>query len=136
MRGILDTNGVTVRNRPGTTAVKRGFPLLSTPHSTAPMNRAVESVETLEAELRDHRYIADRGLATTLFLTLRLQKPLLLEGEAGVGKTEIAKVLAEALDAPLIRLQCYEGLDASTAIYEWDYPRQMLYLRSLEGAVD
>ena len=100
------------------------------------MNRAVESVETLERELRFHRYIADRGLATTLFLTLRLQKPLLLEGEAGVGKTEIAKVLAEALDAPLIRLQCYEGLDASSAIYEWDYPRQMLYLRSLEGAVD
>jgi MoxR-like ATPase len=100
------------------------------------MNRAVESVETLEAELRSHRYIADRGLATTLFLTLRLQKPLLLEGEAGVGKTEIAKVLAEALDAPLIRLQCYEGLDASSAIYEWDYPRQMLYLRSLEGAAD
>jgi MoxR-like ATPase len=100
------------------------------------MNRAVESVETLAAELRNHRYIADRGLATTLFLTLHLQKPLLLEGEAGVGKTEIAKVLAEALDAPLIRLQCYEGLDASSAIYEWDYPRQMLYLRSLEGAVD
>src|SRR5690242_19396985 len=100
------------------------------------MNRAVESVETLEAELRSHRYIADRGLATTLFLTLRLQKPLLLEGEAGVGKTEIAKVLAEALDAPLMRLQCYEGLDASSAIYEWDYPRQMLYLRSLEGAAD
>src|SRR5215204_4675412 len=82
--------------------------------------------------MRGERYIADRGLATTLYLTLRLGKPLLLEGEAGVGKTEIAKVLAAALDTPLIRLQCYEGLDASSAIYEWDYPRQMLYLRSLE----
>ena len=93
---------------------------------------AIERVEGLEAALREHKYIADRGLATTLFLTLRLGKPLLLEGEAGVGKTEIAKVLAAALDTPLIRLQCYEGLDASSAIYEWDYPRQMLYLRSLE----
>jgi MoxR-like ATPase len=73
-----------------------------------------------------------------LFLTLRLRKPLLLEGEAGVGKTEIAKVLSTILDTPLIRLQCYEGLDASAAIYEWDYPRQMLYLRTLEvaGGVD
>ncbi|MGI8963436.1 MAG: AAA family ATPase, partial [Thermomicrobiales bacterium] len=80
------------------------------------------TVEALEAALRDQKYIADRGLATTLYLTLRLRKPLLLEGEAGVGKTEIAKVLATALNAPLIRLQCYEGLDANSAIYEWDYP--------------
>lgn len=88
--------------------------------------------------MRDERYIADRGLATTLYLTLRLRKPLLLEGEAGVGKTEIAKVLATVLDTPLIRLQCYEGLDASSAIYEWDYPRQMLYLQTLEatGGID
>jgi len=91
------------------------------------------TVEALEAALRDQKYIADRGLATTLYLTLRLRKPLLLEGEAGVGKTEIAKVLATALNAPLIRLQCYEGLDANSAIYEWDYPRQMLYLRTLEA---
>ncbi len=91
------------------------------------------TVDALEAALRDQKYIADRGLATTLYLTLRLRKPLLLEGEAGVGKTEIAKVLATALNAPLIRLQCYEGLDASSAIYEWDYPRQMLYLRTLEA---
>jgi len=91
------------------------------------------SVDALETALRDEKYIADRGLATTLFLTLKLQKPLLLEGEAGVGKTEIAKVLSATLGAPLIRLQCYEGLDASSAIYEWDYPRQMLYLRSLEA---
>ncbi len=96
------------------------------------------TVDELERRLADERYIADRGLATTLYLTLRLQKPLLLEGEAGVGKTEIAKVLAAILDTPLIRLQCYEGLDASSAIYEWDYPRQMLYLRTLEatGGVD
>jgi MoxR-like ATPase len=90
------------------------------------------SVSELEAALREKKYVADRGLATTLYLTLTMQKPLLLEGEAGVGKTEIAKVLADMLGAPLIRLQCYEGLDASSAIYEWDYPRQMLFLRSLE----
>ncbi|MER3438484.1 MAG: ATPase [Chloroflexota bacterium] len=97
-----------------------------------------ETVDELEAALREQKYIADRGLATTLFLTLRLRKPLLLEGEAGVGKTEIAKVLAAILDTPLIRLQCYEGLDASSAIYEWDYPRQMLYLQTLEasGGID
>jgi MoxR-like ATPase len=100
--------------------------------------RTFETVEELEEGMRDERYIADRGLATTLYLTLRLRKPLLLEGEAGVGKTEIAKVLAAILDTPLIRLQCYEGLDASSAIYEWDYPRQMLYLQTLEatGGID
>jgi MoxR-like ATPase len=96
------------------------------------------SVDELARKLGDERYVADRGLATTLYLALRLEKPLLLEGEAGVGKTEIAKTLAAILDAPLIRLQCYEGLDAASAIYEWDYPRQMLYLRTLEatGGVD
>lgn len=91
------------------------------------------TVDALEEALRGEKYIADRSLATTLYLTLKLRKPLLLEGEAGVGKTEIAKVLASTLGAPLIRLQCYEGLDASSAIYEWDYPRQMLYLRTLEA---
>lgn len=95
--------------------------------------RTFETVDDLEAALRSERYISDRGLATTLYLTLRLRKPLLLEGEAGVGKTEIAKVLSTVLDAPLIRLQCYEGLDASSAIYEWDYPRQMLYLQTLQA---
>lgn len=107
--------------------------------STQPIaGRTFETVDELEAALREQKYIADRGLATTLFLTLRLRKPLLLEGEAGVGKTEIAKVLAAILDTPLIRLQCYEGLDASSAIYEWDYPRQMLYLQTLEasGGID
>lgn len=92
-----------------------------------------DSVDELEAILDSERYVADRGLATTVFLALKLGKPLLLEGEAGVGKTEIAKVLSAALNTPLIRLQCYEGLDASSAIYEWDYPRQMLFLRSLEA---
>jgi MoxR-like ATPase len=91
------------------------------------------TVDQLEEALQAKKYVADRGLATTLFLTLTMRKPLLLEGEAGVGKTEIAKVLADMLNTPLIRLQCYEGLDASSAIYEWDYPRQMLFLRSLEA---
>lgn len=97
-----------------------------------------DSVDDLAAILESEKYIADRSLATTLFLTLKLGKPLLLEGEAGVGKTEIAKVLSAALDTPLIRLQCYEGLDAANAIYEWDYPRQMLYLRTIDatGEVD
>jgi len=95
--------------------------------------RTFAAVDELERALAAEQYITDRGLATTLFLTLRLRRPLLLEGEAGVGKTEIAKVLAAILDTPLIRLQCYEGLDASSAIYEWDYPRQMLYLRTLEA---
>jgi MoxR-like ATPase len=94
---------------------------------------SLATVDGLEQRLRAEQYIADRGLATTLYLALTLQKPLLLEGEAGVGKTEIAKVLATILETPLIRLQCYEGLDAASAIYEWDYPRQMLYLRTLEA---
>jgi len=95
--------------------------------------RTFENVDDLENALKGEKYITDRGLATTLYLMLKLRKPLLLEGEAGVGKTEIAKVLASVLDTPLIRLQCYEGLDASAAIYEWDYPRQMLYLQTLEA---
>ncbi len=90
-------------------------------------------MDELERALRNEKYVTERGLATTLYLTLRLRKPLLLEGEAGVGKTEIAKTLAAILETPLIRLQCYEGLDASSAIYEWDYPRQMLYLRTIEA---
>jgi MoxR-like ATPase len=94
------------------------------------------SVDQLASRLADERYITDRGLATTLYLTLQMKKPLLLEGEAGVGKTEIAKVLASILDTELIRLQCYEGLDASSAIYEWDYPRQMLYLQTIEATGD
>jgi MoxR-like ATPase len=105
-----------------------------TPNSQTAAAQPFAAVGELEEALRGKKYVADRGLATTLYLTLTMQKPLLLEGEAGVGKTEIAKVLADMLGTPLIRLQCYEGLDASSAIYEWDYPRQMLFLRSLEAS--
>jgi MoxR-like ATPase len=82
---------------------------------------------------RERDYLADRTLATTVYLALSLGRPLLLEGEAGVGKTELAKVLAASLDTRLIRLQCYEGLDVNTAVYEWNYPRQMLEIRLLEA---
>jgi MoxR-like ATPase len=94
------------------------------------------SIDSLQTALATECYVADRPLATAIFLALKLRKPLLLEGEAGVGKTEVAKVLAQLLHTRLIRLQCYEGLDISTAVYEWNYPRQMLYLRAaeLEGA--
>jgi MoxR-like ATPase len=79
-------------------------------------------------------YIADEGLATAAFLALRMGRPLFLEGEAGVGKTSLAHALASVLDAPLIRLQCYEGLDAAQALYDWDFPRQLLHLRAAEAA--
>src|SRR6187401_3552489 len=94
------------------------------------------TIDELEAALRGADYLPDRVLATALFLALALEKPLLLEGEAGVGKTEAAKALATALDARLIRLQCYEGLDVSHAVYEWNYPRQLLHIRAAqEGTV-
>jgi MoxR-like ATPase len=83
--------------------------------------------------LAEHAYLADRGLATVLHLSLTLEKPLLLEGEAGVGKTELAKVLAEITGGRLIRLQCYEGIDVAHALYDWSYARQLLYIRSLEA---
>ena len=98
------------------------------------IGEAVPDIETLERRLDEADYLADGGLATALFLSLRLPQPLLLEGEAGVGKTEAAKSLAAALDTPLIRLQCYEGIDASEALYEWNYPRQLLRIRSTESA--
>src|SRR5205823_2736279 len=91
------------------------------------------SLDRLQDALLEHLYVSDRGLLMSLFLALRLGKPLLLEGEAGTGKTEVAKVLAEALGARLIRLQCYEGLDVSAAVYEWNYARQMLEIRLLEA---
>src|SRR5688500_4749659 len=91
------------------------------------------STEALTDEFRSRDYITDRSLATAVFLALELGRPLLLEGEAGVGKTELAKVLAASLGARLIRLQCYEGLDVNTAVYEWNYPRQMLEIRLLEA---
>ena len=90
------------------------------------------SIDDLQAALRDHSYLADRSLATAVHLALSLDKPLLLEGEAGVGKTEVAKTLAVALDRDLIRLQCYEGIDASQALYEWNYSRQLLAVRALQ----
>jgi MoxR-like ATPase len=89
----------------------------------------VPDVETLAQRLASIDYLVDEGLATTMFLSLRLPQPLLLEGEAGVGKTEAAKALATILDTPLIRLQCYEGIDAAEALYEWNYPRQLLSIR-------
>ncbi|HBY45928.1 MAG TPA: ATPase, partial [Chloroflexi bacterium] len=95
---------------------------------------SLESVEDVLEALASQKYIADTSLSTAIFLALRLPKPLLLEGEAGVGKTEIAKVLAAILQTDLIRLQCYEGLDVSHAVYEWNYPRQMLAIRAAEAS--
>jgi MoxR-like ATPase len=94
------------------------------------------TIDDLQARLLDASYLADRGLASVLFLALKLEKPLLLEGEAGVGKTEAAKAMARALPARLIRLQCYEGLDVAHAVYEWNYSRQLLHIRAAqEGTV-
>ena len=95
---------------------------------------SAEPVELLRQELLARRYVADRGLSMAIHLALTLHRPLLIEGEAGVGKTEVAKVLAELLGAPLIRLQCYEGIDINHAVYEWNYARQMLYIRAAERA--
>jgi MoxR-like ATPase len=95
---------------------------------------ALGSVDQIVERFRAADYICDRSLATAVFLALELERPLLLEGEAGVGKTELAKTLAASLGAPLIRLQCYEGLDVNSAVYEWNYPRQMLEIRLLEAA--
>jgi MoxR-like ATPase len=92
------------------------------------------SIDDTLALLREHDYIAERSLATALFLALRMERPLFLEGEAGVGKTEVAKVAARALGRRLVRLQCYEGLDISAAVYEWNYQRQMIEIRLAEAA--
>jgi MoxR-like ATPase len=101
---------------------------------TAPDGVDPENVEEVRKGLADHEYLADEGLATSIFLALRLRRPLLLEGEAGVGKTEVAKVLARWTGGELVRLQCYEGIDASQAVYEWDYSRQLLHLRAVEAS--
>lgn len=93
----------------------------------------LDTIDDVTAALAAQRYIADRGLATAIFLALKRHKPLLLEGEPGVGKTEVARVLAKALGAELIRLQCYEGIDQNTAVYEWNYARQLLYIRMIEA---
>jgi len=95
------------------------------------------SVDNVERALEESSYLPDRGLATSIFLALEMRRPLLLEGEAGVGKTEVGKTLASLLGAELIRLQCYEGIDAGQALYEWDYARQLLYARALQaGEID
>jgi MoxR-like ATPase len=92
-----------------------------------------ESITMVQEAMHRQDYVSDRSLATVIFLAMKLQKPILLEGEAGVGKTEVAKVLAAILGAKLIRLQCYEGLDVNTALYEWNFPRQMLHIRVAEA---
>ena len=93
------------------------------------MNPRKLTIEKIQEALRSRQYICDKSLATVVYLSINLEKPVLLEGEAGVGKTETAKVLAEVMQTGLIRLQCYEGLDASTALYEWNYPKQMLRIK-------
>jgi MoxR-like ATPase len=100
------------------------------------LTEQLPDVAALAARLDAADYLADPGLATAMFLSLRLPQPLLLEGEAGVGKTEAARALAEALGTPLIRLQCYEGMDSSEALYEWNYPRQLLRIRLAEAGGD
>jgi len=109
-------------------AARRGAP--------AALVERIPDAAALAARLDAADYLADDGLATAMFLSLRLPQPLLLEGEAGVGKTEAARALAEALGTPLIRLQCYEGMDSSEALYEWNYPRQLLRIRLAEAAGD
>src|SRR5262245_9794992 len=98
--------------------------------------RMREEIRQIQAQMEGAAYITDPAIATSLHLATTLRKPLLVEGHAGVGKTEIAKVLARVLDTDLIRLQCYEGLDTSTALYEWNYPRQLLHIRMQEGATE
>ena len=112
-------------DRGGGTAARAG--------AEAEVRARVPDIETLSAALDAAGYLTDPGLATALFLAVRLPQPLLLEGEPGVGKTEAAKALAAALDTPLIRLQCYEGIDAAEALYEWNHPRQLLGIRLAEA---
>ena len=100
----------------------------------SPASPILASVDDLQKVLQDNLYVADRGLAISIYLALKLRRPLFLEGEAGVGKTEVAKVLAAALNTHLIRLQCYEGLDVNQAVYEWNYSRQLLEIRLLEAS--
>jgi len=104
------------------------------PDSTDEIRRLAPDIETLARRLAGVDYFVDEGLATSIFLALRLPQPLLLEGEAGVGKTEAAKSLAQVLDTPLHRLQCYDGIDAAEALYEWNYPRQLLAIRLAESS--
>ncbi len=105
-----------------------------TPNPAGEVTHLVPDIETLGQRLAVVDYLVDEGLATSMFLALSLPQPLLLEGEAGVGKTEAAKALAAVLDTPLIRLQCYDGIDAAEALYEWNYPRQLLSIRLAEAS--
>jgi MoxR-like ATPase len=109
-------------------------PREATGDAAGEIRKLVPDIETLAQRLADVDYLVDEGLATSMFLSLRLPQPLLLEGEAGVGKTEAAKALAVVLDTPLIRLQCYEGIDAAEALYEWNYPRQLLSIRLADSS--
>src|SRR2546426_8413548 len=108
-------------------------PFMPAPRSLHSPTMQPPTIDALQAAFDVERYVADRDLATAVYLSLALGRPLLLEGEAGVGKTEVGRTLAAVLDTELIRLQCYEGLDVNTAVYEWDYPRQMLEIRLLEA---
>ena len=109
-------------------------PLEITGEAAGELRALVPDVETLAQRLAAVDYLVDEGLATSIFLSLRLPQPLLLEGEAGVGKTEAAKALAAVLSTPLVRLQCYEGIDAAEALYEWNYPRQLLSIRLADSS--
>ena len=120
--------------RPARAQAGQGSRVLSKASGASHVDRALPaSIDEVSERLRSAHYVPDRGLATSVFLALRLGKPLFLEGEAGVGKTEVAKVLAAVLERPLIRLQCYEGLDLQSAVYEWNYARQILEIRLLEA---
>jgi len=127
--GSLGRKGRRARPRPATTR-ERGAKTI-----TATEPDSLRSVETVHDALAGERYLADRSLATAVFLAAAIEQPLLLEGEAGVGKTEVAKALAAATGARLIRLQCHEGIDVSQALYDWDYGRQLLALRAAELGV-
>ena len=117
---------------PATAAVRPAMPRSTASDSTLAA-MPIDSVDDVRTGLADHDYLADEGLATAVFLALRLHRPLLLEGEAGVGKTEVANVLAAWTGGELVRLQCYEGIDIAQAVYEWDYARQLLHVRTLEA---
>lgn len=110
------------------------MPVTSASVTNSPSATGPSSVADVSAALAEHGYLSDEGLATSIFLAITLGRPLFLEGEAGVGKTEVAKVLSRWLGGPFIRLQCYEGIDSAQAVYEWDYSRQLLHLRTAEAS--